>query len=366
MGEQTSSMESVVMDQAFWKDKKVFLTGHTGFKGGWLSLWLHSLNAKVTGFALPPPTEPNLFSQTNIENKITSVMGDIRDFSAVKKAITECNPDIIFHLAAQPIVRYSYHNPIETYATNVMGTVNVLEAARQTGSCKAFVNITTDKCYENKEWHWGYREEDRLGGHDPYSNSKACAELVTSAFRNSYCHSKTQKFNCGIASVRAGNVIGGGDWAEDRLIPDVIRGIFNQTAIVLRYPEALRPWQHVLEPLMGYLQVAEKLFREPEKYAEAWNFGPNEQDVRSVGWVVNHLLKLWDEKLSWQQDPNITLHEASLLKLESAKAKKELNWHPRWNLEKALEKTMDWYRSYHAGHDMYEKTLSQIHHYITG
>ncbi|HSW70211.1 MAG TPA: CDP-glucose 4,6-dehydratase [Gammaproteobacteria bacterium] len=363
MGEQTGAMEDLVMNTTFWQDKKVFITGHTGFKGGWLSLWLHSLNAKVTGFALPPPTEPSLFSLANIENKLTSITGDIRDFSAVKQAMLDCQPDIIFHMAAQPIVRYSYHNPIETYATNVMGTVNVLEAARQTGFCKAFVNITSDKCYENKEWHWGYREEDRLGGHDPYSNSKACAELVTSAFRNSYCQSASQQFACGIASVRAGNVIGGGDWAEDRLIPDVMRGIFKNSPITLRYPQALRPWQHVLEPLLGYLQLAEKLFSDPHQYAEAWNFGPNEQDVRPVGWVVNYLLKLWDEKLSWHQDPNTNPHEASLLKLESAKAKKELRWHPRWNLEKALEITLDWYRSYHAGHDMYEKTLSQIYHY---
>lgn len=346
------------MDTSFWQHKKVLVTGHTGFKGSWLSLWLQAMQAKVVGFSLAPPSSPNLFSVGNVADDMVSLMGDVRDFDALKAVCVAYQPDIILHLAAQSLVRYSYQHPIETYATNVMGTVNLLEAARQVGSARAIINVTSDKCYENKEWLWGYREHDTLGGHDPYSNSKACAELVTSAFRNSYPH------QCGIASVRAGNVIGGGDWAQDRLIPDIIRGVINNNEITIRYPHALRPWQHVLEPLQGYLQLAERVYHDPDDFAQAFNFGPNEQDVKSVGWVVDKILQLWNEKSSWQLDQTAKPHEAAYLKLDSAKAKNKLGWNPRWPLERALQETVGWYRSYQSGENMREKTLSQINNYI--
>lgn len=363
MGNQKCPVEGLVMNAGFWRNKKVLLTGHTGFKGSWLALWLQELGAEVIGFSLQPPSEPNLFSIAHVADNMISITGDIRDFDLLKATFSQHQPEIIIHMAAQSLVRYSYHNPIETYATNVMGTVNVLEAARQVGKTKVIVNVTSDKCYENKEWPWGYREHDVLGGHDPYSNSKACAELVTAAFRNAYHAAAVGQSQCGIASVRAGNVIGGGDWAQDRLIPDVVRGILNQSAIVLRYPQALRPWQHVLDPLQGYLQLAERMYANPNEFAQAWNFGPNDTDVQSVGWVVDTLLALWDKNLTWQQDQAATFHEATFLKLDSAKAKIKLGWKPRWNLAKALQETVSWYHAYQNKQNMREKTRAQINEF---
>ena len=357
MGQQKCTLENLEMSSSFWQDKKVLITGHTGFKGSWLALWLQSLGARVVGLALDPPTQPNLFSIAEVPKNMVSLIGDIRDFELMKKIQSQYQPEIVFHLAAQPLVRASYHNPIETYATNVMGTVNLLESIRQTEiDVKAILIVTSDKCYDNKEWLWSYREHDRLGGYDPYSNSKACTELVTAAYRNSY-HLK-------MASVRAGNVIGGGDWAQDRLVPDIIRSLNDRSEIVIRYPHALRPWQHVLEPLHGYLQLAEKLYHHPVEYAEAWNFGPEESDVRSVSWMVERILKLWNSPTAWQLLENNRLHEAGYLKLDSTKAKTRLGWQPQWNIEQALQETIRWYRAYQDGADMREMTSLQIKQYV--
>ncbi len=348
------------MQSSFWKNKKVFITGHTGFKGSWLSLWLQQLNATVIGYALTPPTSPNLFSAAQVEQNMVHIIGDVRNYDFLKASLLKHQPDVIFHLAAQPLVKYSYEFPIETYATNVMGTVNLLEAARSLSHCKAIINITSDKCYQNNEWCWGYREEDPLGGYDPYSNSKACAELVSSAFLNSYYN----KSDCGLATARAGNVIGGGDWAQNRLIPDVIKGIINQQEIEIRNPDALRPWQHVLEPLYGYLLLAEALYNEPKLFAGSWNFGPNDQDVKPVKWIVNQLLQFANESISWKIESQNHAHEAHFLKLDSSKSKNKLNWHPQWSLETALKHAMDWYRAYQQKENMQEKTLTQINSFI--
>ncbi len=350
------------MTSDFWKNKKVFITGHTGFKGSWLSLWLQELGAEVIGFSLEPSTAPNLFTVAAVEKNMKSYIGDIRDFDALKRAISDTRPDIIFHMAAQSLVRYSYDYPIDTYAVNVMGTVNLFEAVRQVGGCKAIVNITSDKCYENKEWHWGYREHDVLGGHDPYSNSKACAELVTASFRDSFFKAQ----GCGLASVRAGNVIGGGDWALDRLIPDLMRSLINEKVFSVRYPHALRPWQHVLEPLHGYLLVAEQLYQAPSVYAESWNFGPEENDVKPVEWIIKKVQQFWKANLTSQYDANaVQRHEATYLKLDSSKAKSKLGWKPNWDLEKALAQTVDWYQAYARKSDMHQKTCAQIKKYTS-
>lgn len=348
------------MHQMFWKDKKVLITGHTGFKGSWLSLWLQMLGAKVVGFSLEPPTQPNLFSLANVECDMTSVIGDIRDLKSLASLFQVHQPEIVFHLAAQPLVRLSYENPVETYSTNVMGLVHLLECIRSTSSVRAVVNVTTDKCYENKDWLWGYRETDRLGGHDPYSNSKACAELVTAAFHASYFNNKTK-----IATARAGNVIGGGDWAKNRLVPDVINACITGSPVTLRYPEAIRPWQHVLEPLHGYLLLAERLYFDQESYSGGWNFGPNENDVRSVGWVVEFILKTWGASYQWKQDQGEQPHEARLLKLDCSKAKSLLHWCPIWNLETGLKKTVDWYLAYVANKNLRDVTMGQIDDYMT-
>ncbi|MEK7989613.1 MAG: CDP-glucose 4,6-dehydratase [Thiotrichaceae bacterium] len=345
----------------FWQDKKVLVTGHTGFKGSWLSLWLRLLKADVTGYSLAPLTHPNLFEAAHIEREIKSLIGDIRDFNHLQSAVLKARPQIIFHLAAQPLVRASYANPLETYSSNVMGTAHILEAARQCKSVKAVVIVTTDKCYENREWVWGYRENDPMGGDDPYSSSKGCAELVTQAYQRSYFNSNS----VGIASARAGNVIGGGDWAEDRLIPDFIKSLAAKQKIVLRNPLATRPWQHVLEPLGGYLQLAEKLWDEPAKYTGAWNFGPEESDVRSVQWVVEYMAHLWDEALPWELDKQAQPHEAQLLKLDCSKAHFHLNWKPKWSLETALQQTVDWYQAFNQQNiSMQAVCLRQIHDYM--
>lgn len=347
----------------FWKNKTILITGHTGFKGSWLSLWLTQLGANVIGFALPPPTEPNLFTLANVSSGMTSIIGDIRDFSSLLTLLKNHQPEIIIHMAAQPLVLQSYDEPIETYETNVMGTVHLLEAARQTQSVKAIVNVTTDKCYENKEWHWGYRENDRLGGYDPYSNSKACSELVTSAYRDSYF----RKMNIGLASARAGNVIGGGDWAKDRLIPSIIDSLFNQQPLSIRHPQALRPWQHVLEPLRGYLLLAQKLYEAPDAFAEAWNFGPTEEDIQPVKWIVEYAEKKWakpSSSASWVLDNVLHPHEACYLKLDFSKAKSRLGWKPQWNLGKGLDQTIEWYQAYYSKNNMFNITMGQIIDYM--
>lgn len=344
----------------FWKGRKVLMTGHTGFKGSWLSLWLQSLQADLVGLALPPPGSPNLFTLASVAPGMQSFMTDIRDANAVKQRVLTHQPEIVFHLAAQPLVRYSYHNPIETYATNVLGTVHLLEAVRACESVKAVVIVTTDKCYENQEWCWGYREDDRLGGHDPYSNSKACAELVTAAYRDSYLRQQ----GIGLASVRAGNVIGGGDWAEDRLIPDIIRGCIYKNPVEIRNPGAMRPWQHVLEPLSGYLRLAENLFLSPMDYAEAWNFGPNDADVKPVSWIADFITTNWGGANQWVQDHRNHPHESNYLKLDCSKAKSRLSWQPQSNLATGLQKTIEWYKAYQSGEDMQAYTHAQINQFI--
>ena len=344
------------MNANFWRDKSVFITGHTGFKGSWLCLWLSSLGAKVHGYALPPPSAPSLFEVANVSSALASnVFADIRHSHILLHAMQAAKPDVVFHLAAQPLVRYSYANPAETYEVNVMGTVNLLQAVRATSGVRAVVNVTTDKCYENKEWSWGYRENDALGGHDPYSSSKACAELVTSAFRNSY-FSHT---GIGLATVRAGNVIGGGDWSLDRLLPDFLRALDAGQSIHIRSPNAVRPWQHVLEPLSGYLLLAEKIFHNLELYGEAWNFGPRNEDVQSVRWIVERLAATMPQ-MQWTCDESPQLHEAGLLKLDSSKAQDRLGWVPRWNLAKALDETLRWHAAWRANNDMRALTMDQI------
>lgn len=351
-------------NQAFWENKKVFLTGHTGFKGGWLSLWLKSLKSEVTGYSLPPNTSPNLFNAANIEKNIHSIIGDIRDFETLKAKIHHTRPQIIFHLAAQSLVQASYHDPLNTYATNVMGTAHLLEAARQCDSVRVIIIITSDKCYENPEWVWGFRETDPIGGYDPYSSSKGCAELVTQAYQRSYFNA--QDSEVGIASARAGNVIGGGDWAENRLIPDFIRAVSANKPIMLRNPLAIRPWQHVLEPLSGYLQLAEKLWYEPKKYSSAWNFAPIDDNVRSVQWITEYITQQWKGTYPWQLDKHAKPHEAQSLKLDSSKARFYLHWQPRWKIETALEMTLTWYKNFLAqtGIDsMQDICLQQIYEY---
>jgi CDP-glucose 4,6-dehydratase len=344
----------------FWQGRKVLVTGHTGFKGSWLSLWLQLLEADVAGFALKPSTTPALFTLADVSQGMTSIIGDVRNFDQVLGAFKDHRPEIVIHMAAQPLVRASYQAPIETYATNVMGTVHVLEAARQVDSVKTIINVTTDKCYENQEWYWGYRENDTLGGYDPYSNSKACAELVTSAYRSSY-------FNLtgiGLASARAGNVIGGGDWADDRLIPDIIRACMEQRAVSIRNPSAIRPWQHVLEPLNAYLLLAEKLYFDPAAYAAGWNFGPEENDVKPVGWIADYIVKRWSQASSWALDEQTHPHEATYLKLDCSKARAQLGWQPRWDIKKGLSETIDWYQAFQAEENMREKTIEQILNFV--
>jgi len=354
----------MVMNAHFWNGKRVLLTGHTGFKGSWLSLWLQSRQAHVVGYALAPPTNPSLFEVAEVGKGMTSVIGDIRDLQRLRAVFVEHQPEIVIHMAAQPLVRYSYSEPVETYSTNVMGTVNLLEAVRCTDSVKAVVNVTSDKCYENREWVWGYRENEAMGGYDPYSNSKGCAELVTAAYRNSYFHpDKYSDHGVALASARAGNVIGGGDWAEDRLIPDIMRAITQGQPVNIRNPHAIRPWQHVLEPLSGYLLLAEKLYEKGPSYAEAWNFGPSEDDAKPVQWIVESLTSAWGEGASWILDDGDHPHEAHYLKLDCAKAKTHLSWRPKWHLEKTLTSIVEWHRAYQGGSDMRELTLQQIDQY---
>jgi len=351
----------------FWKGKRVLVTGHSRFKGSWLSIWLEEIGAKVIGVSLDAPTVPSIFQKANIADDLTSIRQDIRDGERLKTIFKKYQPEIVFHLAAQPLVRQSYQKPVETYEINVMGTLHVLEAIRNCNSVRSAVLITTDKCYENKEWDWGYRENEPMGGHDPYSSSKASCELLIASYRSSYYSIKTHnQHNTAIASVRAGNVIGGGDWAKDRLIPDIIRAIQKNIPVSIRYPNAIRPWQHVLEPLYGYLKLAECLFKDGDKYAEGWNFGPRDDDAKPVIWIVNKVLDLWGGGTSIV-DHGDHLHEAGLLKLDCSKAHNRLDWQPIWSLEMALHKIVEWHK-YEIENEGSVKSIciKQIHDYMKG
>ena len=349
------------MNKKFWAGRRVFVTGHTGFKGGWLCLWLQRLGADVTGYALMPATQPNLFETASVASNMRSIIGDIRDSDALGKAMNESAPEIVIHMAAQPLVRESYINPVETYSVNVVGTAALLEAVRACTSVQAVISVTTDKCYDNREWHWGYRETDALGGKDPYSSSKACAELVTSAYRSSFFTSSER--TVAVATARAGNVIGGGDWSRSRLIPDSLDAIQSGVAVTVRYPNAIRPWQHVLEPLAGYLNLAEQLVGEHgSDFAESWNFGPRDEDAQPVRWIVEQMLERWGSG-SWQVDTNFQPYEAAHLKLDCSKALVRLGWAPQWSLKNTLNAIIDWQRFYLNGDDMQEVTLTQIAQY---
>ncbi len=359
MGCWKCALEVLEMTASFWNDKRIFVTGHTGFKGGWLSLWLQSLGAKVYGYALDAPTEPYFFGVARVgEGMAGNTFADIRDAAAFTRAMQAAQPDVIFHLAAQPLVHCSYEDPVETYDVNVMGTVNLLEAVRATPGVRAVVNVTTDKCYENREWVWGYREDEALGGHDPYSSSKACSELVTAAYRRSFLDGA----GVAVASARAGNVIGGGDWATDRLLPDFLRAIDAGAALQIRSPNSIRPWQHVLEPLSGYLLLAERLFNEQAAFAEAWNFGSANEDARPVRWIVERLVSA-TPGAAWTSVATPRPHEARNLKLDSSKARARLNWRPRWQLATALDKTLEWHTAWRRGEDMRAVSLAQITEY---
>ncbi|HOY18052.1 MAG TPA: CDP-glucose 4,6-dehydratase [Haliscomenobacter sp.] len=345
------------VNPSFWHRKKVYLTGHTGFKGSWLSLWLQSMGAEVKGYALDPPTEPALFEVAKIADFVETEIGDIRDLDKLTQSIQTFNPDVLLHLAAQSVVLKSYVDPIETYSTNVMGTANVLQACRKLPNLKAIVSVTTDKCYENREWVWSYRENEPLGGRDPYSSSKACAELVTSSFRDSFF---ADPQGPQVATARAGNVIGGGDWTENGLIADIIRAFGQAKPVIVRNPLAIRPWQHVLEPLSGYLMLAEALYADGAQYAQAWNFGPREEDCKPVNWILDRMVNLWGDGAYWALDQDANPHEARLLKLDSSKAATYLGWTPQWRLEPALHNVVHWYREWHAGADMTQHCLNDI------
>ena len=349
------------MNAAFWQGKRVFLTGHTGFKGGWLSLWLQQLGAKVTGYALEAPTTPSLFEVAGVARGMVSIIGDVRDGEALKRAMAQARPEIVIHMAAQPLVRYSYVNPVETYATNVMGVVNLLEAVRATPGVRSVVNVTSDKCYENREWPWGYRENEAMGGYDPYSNSKGCAELVTAGYRSSFFNAeKYAEHGTALGSGRAGNVIGGGDWALDRLIPDMLRAIGAGQPVMIRNPHSIRPWQHVLEPLSGYLTLAEKLYTEGPVHAEGWNFGPHDTDAKPVEWIIERMTQEWGAGASWSLDGQDHPHEATYLKLDCSKARGQLGWHPRWDIGQTIAKIVEWHKACDQGADMRAMTLAQI------
>ena len=344
------------VDPTFWAGKRVFMTGHTGFKGSWMSLWLQQMGAELTGFALAPPTSPALFEVAGVAAGMTSIIGDIRDRAALETALVAADPEIVIHMAAQPLVRASYDDPVGTYATNVMGTVHLLEAVRKASSVRAVCVVTTDKCYENREWVWGYREDEAMGGHDPYSNSKGCSELVTSAYRRSFF---TGDGKPALASGRAGNVIGGGDWATDRLIPDILRAVADGDPVLIRNPLATRPWQHVLEPVSGYLVLCQALWADPAA-AEAWNFGPRDEDAQPVQWIVERMCARWGNGADWTRDESVQPHEANYLKLDISKARFELGWQPRWSLSEALDRIVAWHRAWLSGTDMHAYSLEEL------
>jgi len=352
------------MNSAFWNGKKVFLTGHTGFKGSWLSLWLQKVGTHVVGYALAPPTHPSLFDGARVADGMTSIVGDIRNFGDLRKALTLHRPEIVIHMAAQALVGRSYEEPIETYTTNVIGTVNVLEAVRNLDDIRVVVSITSDKCYENKEWQWGYRENDCLGGDDPYSSSKSCAELVINSYRKSYfCPRKDGRKGTVLASCRAGNVSGGGDWAKDRLIPDIMRAMMDDRTVSIRRPHAIRPWQHVLEPLHGYLSVAEKLWFHGHEYAQAWNFGPDQEDGKPVSWIADYITASWGKENGWELDSDHYPEENNYLKLDCSRARNLLGWAPKLSVAKSLDWVVEWYRDYYRSGDMRSLTVEQINRF---
>lgn len=344
------------LTRSFWTGRKVFVTGHTGFMGGWLTLRLARLGARVSGFALPPPTQPNFYIAARVDTACNTMIGDIRDSEALADAVAKAEPDVVLHLAAQPLVRLAHAAPVETYATNVMGTVHLLDAVRRRPSASSVIVVTTDKVYDNREWSWGYRENDALGGREPYGNSKACAEFVVEAYRRSYFNNG----KIGISTIRAGNVIGGGDWAPDRLIPDAMRAFADGKALKIRHPDAIRPFQHVLDPVQGMLLLAERLAARPEEFDGGWNFGPAEDDTRSVGWVADRLAQLWGPNARWQVEPSTGPHEARLLALSSAQSRTRLSWQPTWNADATIARTVDWYRTFYDGADIAPLTHNQI------
>ena len=350
------------MNPEFWQNRRVLVTGHTGFKGGWLSLWLQELGAEVFGFSIDIPTQPSLYELAGVSKGMTSVTGDVRDLRSLSDFLAETNPEIVIHMAAQSLVRRSYSHPVETFSTNIMGTVNVLEALRQSGSARVLIVVTSDKCYENFECEAGYREQDPMGGFDPYSSSKGCAELVTAAYRNSFFNpADIDSHSKAVASVRAGNVIGGGDWAEDRLIPDIVAALHAGQVPEIRNPEAVRPWQFVLDPLNGYLTLAEHLWRDGVTYSGAWNFGPDNADATQVANVAARLASIWAGQASWRQrDPGDQPHEATYLKLDSSKARSQLRWTPAVDLKTSLEWVVEWYKHHFSAIDAREITLAQI------
>ena len=352
------------MNRSFWKDKKVFITGCTGFKGSWLSLWLQSIGTHVVGYSLSPPTKPNLFEVANVADGMCSINGDVRDLERFKAIIAENQPEIIVHMAAQSLVRFSYDNPLETYTTNVIGTANVLEAVRHSGCVRVVIIVTSDKCYKNNEWIWGYRENEPIGGHDPYSSSKGCAEIITSAYRHSYFPVENyDRHNVAIASARAGNVIGGGDWSADRLIPDIMKAFMEKQPVIVRNPNAVRPWQHVLEPLNGYLCLIEKLWTNGAEFSSGWNYGPNDEDAKPVSYIVERMVSLWGEGVHWEQDAGEHPHEAHYLKLDCSKAKNLLGWSPKLNLSTTLEWIVEWYKSYQQNRNMRHLMETEILRY---
>ncbi|HTC46995.1 MAG TPA: CDP-glucose 4,6-dehydratase [Candidatus Aquilonibacter sp.] len=353
-----------MLNREFWKGRSILVTGHTGFKGSWLCLWLDAIGAKVTGLALDPPTQPNLFQQAGVASSMRSVHVDVRDFPRLKTAVDECRPEVVIHMAAQSVVRRGYEDPIETYSSNVMGTVHLLEALRQLGRPCAVVNVTSDKCYENREFLWGYRENEPMGGHDPYSNSKGCAELVTSAYRDSFFPpANVQQHGVALASARAGNAVGGGDWTSDQLIPDLMRAFLEGRRCEIRNPCAVRPWQFVLEPLRGYLMLAEKLSLDSSTFASGWNFGPADSDARPVSWIANKLAHSWGNSASWRHDEAVHPHEAHYLKLDASKARALLHWQPVLPLSQALDWIVEWYRGFQVGADLRRLTCAQIERY---
>jgi len=350
-----------MLNRSFWKGRRVFLTGHTGFKGSWLSLWLDTLGATVTGYALDPPTQPNLFEQAGVAGTVHSIRADIRDFPRLKSAIGECYPEVVIHMAAQSVVRRGYEDPIENYSSNVMGTVHVLEALRQLKQPCAVVNVTSDKCYENREWVWGYRENEPMGGRDPYSNSKGCAELVTMAFRESFFPPElVGQHGVALASARAGNAIGGGDWTSNQLVPDLMRAFLAGKPCLIRNPAASRPWQFVLEPLRGYLMLAQRLAEDGTRFASGWNFGPTDMDAKPVSWIADELARLWGKAAAWTQDTAAHPHEAHALKLDASKVKTCLGWQPVLPLKQALGWIVEWYCAFEAGVDLQRLTRKQI------
>jgi CDP-glucose 4,6-dehydratase len=357
-------LERFMPDRSFWEGRQVFVTGHTGFKGSWLSLWLETLGATVTGYALDPPTHPNLYEQASVAGHIHSICADIRDFQRLKSAVAECRPEVVIHMAAQSVVCSGYQDPIETYSSNVMGTVHLLEALRQQNRPCALIIVTSDKCYANREWLWGYREDDPLGGHDPYSNSKACAELVTAAYRDSFFSpNSVDGPRIAVASARAGNVIGGGDWTPHQLIPDLVRAFLTGQRCLIRNPSAVRPWQFVLEPLRGYLMLAERLADKGSCLAAAWNFGPVTEDAKPVSWIATELTRRLAGQASWRRDARPQFPEAHFLKLDTSKATSQLGWRPILPLNTALEWVVEWYRAFQVGADLARLTRAQIERY---